>query len=119
MAQGEGSGDFVAGFLFGAFVGAVLALLFAPAPGEEIREQIRERGIELKDRAEDLSVEATKKAEVLRSKGQTLLDEQKTRLHEAIEEGKKAAARKKEELLGQLEQAKAAGQEELTIKGGA
>ncbi|MFH1085377.1 MAG: YtxH domain-containing protein [Chloroflexota bacterium] len=118
MAQGEGSGDFVAGFLFGAFVGAVLALLFAPAPGEEIREQIRERGIELKDRAEELGAEATKQAGVLRTKGQTLLDEQKTRLHEAIEEGKKAAARKKEELLSQLEQAKSAGEEDLAIKGG-
>ena len=117
MAQGEGSGDFVAGFLFGAFVGAVLALLFAPAPGEEVREQIRDRGIELKDRAGELGAEAGKKAEVLRAKGQTLLEEQKTRFQEAIDEGKKAAARKKEELLSQLERAKSAGEEDLTVTG--
>jgi hypothetical protein len=55
MAQGESSGEFVAGFLFGAFVGAVLALLFAPTPGEELRGQLREKGIELKERAAELS----------------------------------------------------------------
>jgi len=95
MAREEGSGDFLAGFIVGAFVGAVLALLFAPAPGEEIRSQLREKSIELKDRASDLT-----------AKGQSLLEEQKVRFQEAIEEGKRAAARKKEELLAQLESAK-------------
>jgi gas vesicle protein len=99
----DGSGDFVLGFLFGAFVGAVLALLFAPAPGEDLRHQIHDKSIELKDRAGDLDLED------LRAKGQALLDEQKARLQEAIEEGKTAAARKKEELLAQLESAKPAG----------
>ena len=96
MARDSGAGDFLAGFLFGAFVGAVLALLFAPAPGEETRGQIREKSIELKGKAEELSGEAAKRAEAM-------FGEQKTRLEEAIEEGKKAAARKKEELLAQIE----------------
>ena len=104
----EGSGDFVAGFVFGAFVGAVLALLFAPAPGAETRSQIREKGIELKDRAADLSLEAGKRADELKVRGQALIDDQKTRFQEAIEEGKKAAARKKEELLAEIESAKSA-----------
>ena len=99
MARGDG--DFVAGFLFGAFVGAILALLFAPSPGEELRGQIREKGIELKDRATDLDLEEIK------AKGQSLLDDQKTRFQEAIEEGKHAAARKKEELLSQIDTGKA------------
>ena len=96
MAKNSSAGDFVAGFLFGAFIGAVLALLFAPARGEEVRDQIKEKSIELKGKAQELSGEATKKAE-------SLFGEQKTRLQEAIEEGKKAAARKKEELLAQIE----------------
>lgn len=103
MAREEGSGDFVAGFLLGAFVGAVLALLFAPAPGEEVRSQIREKGIELKDKAGIYGVEAGKRADELKAKGRTLLEGQTVRFKEAIEEGKKAAARKKEELLAQLE----------------
>ena len=106
MAKEDGSGDFAAGFLFGAFVGAVLALLFAPAPGEEIRGQLREKSIELKDRAGELSVEASRRAEQLKARGQEVFDERRTRFQEAIEEGKKAAARKKEDLLAQLEAAK-------------
>ena len=106
MADKESAGGFFAGFLFGAFVGATLALLFAPAPGEDVRKQLREKGIELKERAGDLSIEASKTAEELKAKGQVLLDEQKARFEEAIEDGKQAAARKKEELLSQLEAAK-------------
>jgi gas vesicle protein len=103
MAQEESSGEFVAGFLFGAFVGAVLALLFAPAPGEQLRGQLREKGIELKERASELGQEAGQQAEVLRTRGQELIEDQRTRFQEAIEEGKKAAARKKEELLTRFE----------------
>ena len=103
MSKGEDSGDFVAGFLFGAFVGAILALLFAPAPGEEIRGQLREKSIELKSRASDLGAEVNKRADELKTKGQSLLGDQRIRFQEAIEEGKKAAAQKKEDLLAQLE----------------
>ncbi len=109
MGSEGGSGDFLAGFLVGAFVGAAVALLFAPASGEEMRSQIREKSIELKDRAEDLTLEASKKAEELKAKGQALVEEQKARFQEAIEEGKQVAARKKEELLAQLEAAKSQG----------
>ncbi len=104
MSKQEGSGEFFAGFLFGAFVGAALALLFAPAPGEELREQIREKSIELKDRAGELGLDTAKLAE-LREKGEDFFQQQKSRLEQAIAEGKEAAARKKEELLAQLESA--------------
>ena len=103
MSSDGGSGDFVAGFVFGAFVGAALALLFAPAPGEEIRHQLHDRSIELRDRAETLGAQAESRAEELKAKGQSLIDEQRTRFQEAIEEGKVAASRKKEELLAQLD----------------
>jgi gas vesicle protein len=106
MSRADGSGDFVAGFLFGAFVGATLALLFAPAKGEELREQIREKSIELKDRADELTAEARREAEALRVRSQSVLEEQKTRFQEAIDEGREAAARRKEELLAQLDSAR-------------
>jgi len=97
MSRESGSGEFVAGFLLGVFSGAMLALLLTPVSGEEMRTQIRDKSIELKGMTEDLDVED------LKSKGQSMLEQQKTRLRDAIEEGKQAAARKKEELLSQLE----------------
>lgn len=103
MTREQGSDGFAIGFLLGTFVGAVLALLFTPTSGREVRSQIRERGIELKQRAEDLGEEASRRAADLRARGQALVEEQKTRIQEAIAEGQQAAARKKEELLTQLE----------------
>jgi gas vesicle protein len=106
MGDQESSGDFVAGFFIGALVGAALALIFAPASGDEVRSQIRDKSIELRGRVEELGTEAGKRADELKARGQTVLQEQKTRFQEAIEEGKRAAARKKEELLAQLEAAR-------------
>ena len=45
------SGDFLAGVLVGALIGAALGLLFAPEPGEEIRERVVEKARKLKDAA--------------------------------------------------------------------
>jgi gas vesicle protein len=101
MAKHESSFDFIVGFLFGALAGALAALLFAPTSGEDLREQIKEKGIELKERAEELGVD-TEHLEELRARGQALLEEQRARFREAIEEGKLAAARRKEELLAQF-----------------
>ena len=96
MSDSHGS-SFVAGMFFGMFVGAALALMFAPAPGDELRGQLRDKGIELKTRAEEVDLDD------LKNKGHSLLREQKIRFQEAIEEGKQAAYQKKEDLLAQLE----------------
>ena len=44
---------FFAGLFTGAIVGGVAAALLAPRSGAETREQVAERGLELKGRAED------------------------------------------------------------------
>jgi gas vesicle protein len=41
--------SFLSGVLTGALVGATVALLFAPESGENVRLQIQERSIRLKD----------------------------------------------------------------------
>ncbi|HEX5691568.1 MAG TPA: YtxH domain-containing protein [Roseiflexaceae bacterium] len=45
---------FLAGLVAGAIVGGAAAALLAPRSGPETREQIVERGLELKNRAEDV-----------------------------------------------------------------
>jgi gas vesicle protein len=44
--------SFFTGFFVGALIGGATALLMAPQSGEETRAQIREAGIELKEKAE-------------------------------------------------------------------
>jgi gas vesicle protein len=76
---------FLTGLVVGCATGLLLGILLAPQSGEETRELLREKGIELKSRAEDLS------------------EEGRVRFQEAIEEGKSAAVKKKEELAQALE----------------
>lgn len=105
MSQ-DSAGDFLAGFVIGAVVGAAAALLLAPQSGQETRARIRETGLELRDKAEELSAdarreaerlaeEATKKAQEAQQRGRIVLDEQKTKVHDLVEKGKDIAAKKK------------------------
>jgi len=103
MSESSGSGDFLAGLLVGAFIGAAAALLFAPKSGEETRTIIRERGIELKDRAGEMSVEARRRAEEVQAQAKTKAQDLQTRVKQTIDEGKSAATRRKEDLLTELE----------------
>lgn len=114
MSERSGGGEFIAGFLVGALVGAAAAMLFAPQSGEETRVVIRDKGIELKDRAEELSEEARRRAEEVQGQAKTRAQELsmqakgkakeiQTRVKEAIEEGKATATKKKADLLSELE----------------
>jgi gas vesicle protein len=114
MADDSRGWEFFTGFLIGGVVGAAAALLLAPQSGEETREMIRERGLELEGRAgeyanvarrraDELADDARRRAEEARQRGRMVLDEQRTRLEDAIEEGKEAAAKKRDELMQKLE----------------
>ena len=50
--SGKEISSFFTGFFVGALVGGAAALLIAPQSGEETRAQIRDKGIELKEKAE-------------------------------------------------------------------
>jgi gas vesicle protein len=128
--QDSDFGAFLVGFLAGGLVGAAVALLFAPQSGEETRTLIRDKSIELKDKAVDTADEARvrtektleeararaetayaeararadeltkltkERAAELQKRGQVVLEEQKTKLEGAIEAGKKATTRKRQE----------------------
>jgi gas vesicle protein len=101
-------GAFMSGFLIGGLVGAAVALLMAPQSGEETRTMIREKGIEIRDqvetsatdarlRAETMAKQARERAQDLQRRGQVILEEQKTKIEEAVDAGRKAARRKKDE----------------------
>ena len=52
--NGESSNGFFPGLVMGALVGAAVALLFAPQPGAETRRQVKEKALEIKDKAADI-----------------------------------------------------------------
>jgi gas vesicle protein len=119
MTDRNCSGDFFAGFVVGALLGAAAALLFAPQTGEQTRTLIRERGIELKERADELSIEARKRAEEFQDQARDRASELsgqakgkarglQTRVQQAVDEGKAAATTKKEELLSRLDETRTA-----------
>jgi gas vesicle protein len=95
-------GTFLAGFIVGGMVGAAVALLMAPQSGEETRAIIKEKSIELKDKAVETAEEA-------RVRGEKALEEARVRAEAAY-----ADARQKAEELAQLTKERAA---ELQKKG--
>jgi gas vesicle protein len=99
MSRNRGGVEFLAGLFIGGMLGALLGLLLAPQSGEETRAQLAERGIELRDELE-------KKSGEIQERIPTMIDEQRSRVEDAIEKGKEAAARKRQEILAQLEQEK-------------
>ncbi|HET6846209.1 MAG TPA: YtxH domain-containing protein [Anaerolineales bacterium] len=99
------SGSVLAGLLIGAAAGATAALLLAPQSGSATRQQIKAKGLELRDRttgvlnetvsqvrsnAEALVSEGRTKAGKLKQQGQALLAEQLDRVAAAAQAGKKA-----------------------------
>lgn len=63
--------SFLSGAVMGSLVGATLAILFAPASGEELREQMRERADyiqnEMKQAAASRRAELEREIAILRS----------------------------------------------------
>jgi gas vesicle protein len=116
MSDRDEFGAFLVGFIVGGLTGAVVSLLFAPQSGEETRALIKDKSIELRDKAsvtaeeaiaqaEATAAEARARAEELakqfgergkialedaRARGKVVVDEARTRGKEAIEHGKEA-----------------------------
>jgi gas vesicle protein len=97
-------GNFFAGFIIGGLVGAATALLLAPQSGEETRAVIREKSIELKEKAyetaeetreraeaalEDARIRAEQAYEEVRARAEELADVSRERAHEFQEQGKR------------------------------
>ena len=86
MTDRDGFGAFLIGFVVGGLTGAITSLLLAPQSGEETRGVIKERSIELRDKAsssvgeiyasaEAAATEAVKRAEALLEQAKKTADE--------------------------------------------
>ena len=95
----------VAGILIGGLAGAVTMLLLAPRSGKDTRMQIQEKGIELRDRTNEiveetlaqirssvnkLTLDGREKLNELKNQGQELAVEQLDHVAEAAQAGKNA-----------------------------
>lgn len=110
MRSDERGSGFAAGFFLGGLIGAAVAFLLNPREGEESMGSLADRGIELKVRAEEVAIRAREEADTLITKGKIVLEGQKHRMQEALDEGKEAAAIKKEELMAKYRLAKERGE---------
>ena len=80
MTHHESSGGSVlVAFLLGAAAGAAIALLYAPAPGEETRRKLAERARDGRDRAETMVRE-----------GREFINRQREQVKTAVERGRDA-----------------------------
>ncbi len=88
-------------FLLGGVVGATLALLFAPASGEQTRRRIREAGDEVSTNVKEEYGRIRDKAEIEMSRlknrandginhAKSFYDQKKSKLKDAYSEGKRA-----------------------------
>ena len=75
MSERDDDMLFLAGLFLGAVVGAAAAVLLVPQSGPDMREQVAERGIELKNRAEDAVQRAQQVASDAVAKVQTAAQE--------------------------------------------
>ena len=86
MSDNNDFGTFFAGFIMGGLVGAAVALLLAPQSGEETRAIIKDRSIELKDKAVEYGQDAKSRAEKAmvdaRTKAEAAIDDLRLRTEE-------------------------------------
>jgi gas vesicle protein len=85
--------SFFTGFFIGALVGGAAALLYAPQSGEETRTQIRERSIELREKAEATYGDIVSKIEESTEDLRVRSEELSAKLDQVIAQGKEELAK--------------------------
>jgi gas vesicle protein len=82
MSDRDEFGAFLVGFIVGGLSGAVVALLFAPQTGEETRALIKDKSIELRDKAQISAEEAIARAEAAAADARARADDLARQLRE-------------------------------------
>jgi len=112
MSDRDEFGAFLVGFIVGGLTGAVVSLLFAPQSGEETRALIKDKSIELRDKASVSAEQAIARAEAaaaeararaddlakqLRERGVAVYEDAKTRGKSAIDAVRSRGGKKSDE----------------------
>lgn len=58
MSEKESGNSFLAGFILGAIAGVTIGILYAPKPGKETREMLREKVEEVREKAGEITEKA-------------------------------------------------------------
>jgi gas vesicle protein len=77
--EDEGTAATIVAFILGAITGASVALLFAPATGEELRRKVGDKAREGRERASDAA-----------RQGREFLNRQRENVASAVERGREA-----------------------------
>jgi gas vesicle protein len=88
MSNNGNQGSVLVAFLIGAAAGAAVALLYAPATGEEMRRRLAERAREGREKAEELARE-----------GREFVSRQRQTLANAVDRGRQAYEEARKESL--------------------
>jgi gas vesicle protein len=86
--NGSSAGTVLVSFVLGALAGAAVALLYAPASGEETRRRLAEKARQGRERAEELAEE-----------GREFFDRQRETIASAVERGREAFEKVRKESL--------------------
>ena len=105
MSDHDEFGAFLVGFIVGGLTGAVVALLLAPQSGEETRALIKERSIELRDKATSEAEEAWRRAEAAAEEARKRAEEFAKEAQERGEEITLKARERGEEMLDSAKKA--------------
>ncbi|MEI6206962.1 MAG: YtxH domain-containing protein [Desulfuromonadales bacterium] len=88
--RGVCAGTVLVSFLAGAAIGSVLALLYAPKSGREMRENIADITEDAVDKIKEYAKEAQEKIKTAIEDGKETIVEKKSILASAIEAGREA-----------------------------
>ena len=86
--NGSSAGTIVMAFAIGALAGATVALLYAPAAGDETRRKLAQRAREARERAEELARE-----------GREFINRQRDNVAAAVDRGREAFDQARKESL--------------------
>jgi len=121
--------DFVVGMLVGSAIGAAVALLYAPQPGDATRDMIKQKAGEAKDRAGELATTAkekagtvagtisstvTDKAGTVRDSAMGMVDQVKSTAQDLVDKGRSLVETKKGQVAAAVDAGKQAYQEKRT-----
>ena len=86
----SGSGNVMLAFMVGAITGAAVALLFAPASGDETREYLGQKAREGRDRAREAAEQSREFYERNRESVTTAIDRGREAFQQARDRGEQA-----------------------------